>query len=132
MPATSPVVGSESRNVDIGVAPRVVEGFIPDFRIHQFGFRRANCVQNRFPLSMSKHLQLEPAFCPVACSAHVSWLWRAEHAPVGLAARSPQPLLNTSTRPPRKLPSRVWTDKSAAPGLIPGTYLDEPHFPLRG
>jgi hypothetical protein len=50
---------SKSHNVDIGVAPRVVEGFISDFRIHQFSFPCANCVQNRFPLSMSKHLQLE-------------------------------------------------------------------------
>ena len=50
---------SKLHNVDIGVAPRVVEGFISDFRIHQFGFPCANRVQNRFPLSMSKHLQLE-------------------------------------------------------------------------
>jgi hypothetical protein len=50
---------SKSHNVNIGVAPRVVEGFISDFRIHQFGFPCANRVQNRFPLSMSKHLQLE-------------------------------------------------------------------------
>jgi hypothetical protein len=50
---------SKSHNVDIGLAPRVVKGFISDVRVHQFGFPFANRVQYRFPLSMSIHLQLE-------------------------------------------------------------------------
>src|SRR5580704_1549182 len=50
---------SKSHNVDIGLAPRVVKGFISDVRVHQFGFPFTNRVQYRFPLGMSIHLQLE-------------------------------------------------------------------------